>query len=58
VGAHESPLDRLTVSQWLRYRRLYRALVVDAGRRREPLDRNARAVMRDEARKVAREVSR
>jgi hypothetical protein len=56
VGAHESPLDRLSLHQWLRYRRLYRALIIDAGRHREPLDRRARAVMRSMARTAAREV--
>jgi hypothetical protein len=55
VGAHESPLDRLSLTQWLRYRRLYRALVISAGRHREPLDRRARAVMKEQARRVARE---
>jgi hypothetical protein len=55
VGAHESPLDRLSLTQWMRYRRLYRALVVSAGRHREPLDRRARTVMKSMARTAARE---
>lgn len=56
MGAHSTPLDRLTVSEWMRSRRLYRALVVDAARHREPLDRPTRAEMRREARRAAREV--
>jgi hypothetical protein len=40
----------------MRYRRLYRSLVVDAGRHREPLDRRRRAVMKSMARTAAREV--
>lgn len=55
MGAHESPLDRLSLSQWMRSRRLYRALVISAGRHREPLDRAARAEMKRMAREAARE---
>ena len=55
MGAHESPLDRLTISQYLRYRRLYKSLIVSAGRHREPLGRAARAEMKRMARQAARE---
>jgi len=39
---------------WLRYKRFYRAMVVDAGRRRQPLDSGARAYMKSRAWTAAR----
>jgi hypothetical protein len=45
------------ITRWLRYHRFYRALIIDAGRRREPLGRQARAVMKEQARQAAREIS-
>ena len=43
---------------WLRYRRLLRALVEDACRRRQPLDRRARAVLKGQARAAANATGR
>jgi hypothetical protein len=43
---------------WLRYRRFYRALVVDAARNRQPLDRSARAALKDQARTAAKATGR
>jgi hypothetical protein len=50
-------VDRLTVSEWLRYRRLLRAMTESAWRKGEPLDRATRAVLRKQARQAAREVT-
>jgi hypothetical protein len=54
MGAHRDPYSRLTFSQWRRYRRLYRAMVIGTGRARQPLDRSARSTLKAEARRVAR----
>ena len=42
------------LAEWLRYRRFYRALVEDAYRRKQPLDRHARTALKDQARTAAR----
>jgi hypothetical protein len=55
MGTHRSTLDRLTLRQWLRYRRLLRAVTESAYRNRQPLDRATRAVLRKQARRAARE---
>jgi len=39
--------------RWLRYRRYLRALVIDAGRQREPLGRRELADLKDQARTAA-----
>lgn len=39
---------------WFRYHRFYRALVVDAARNRHPLNRAARAALKDQARTAAK----
>lgn len=57
MGTHSGPVDRLTVSEWLRYRRLLRAMTESAWRKGEPLDRATRAVLRKQARQAAREVT-
>ena len=54
VGTHRDPLSRLTLSQWLRYRRLYRAMAEDAWRRGEPLTVQKRTLIRAMARTAAR----
>jgi hypothetical protein len=54
VSRHSDPLARLTVRQWLRYRRLLRAITEDAWKRGEPLTRQKRALLRAEARRAAR----
>ena len=46
------------IREWLRYRRLYRAMVVDAARRREPLGRQARGTLKKQARQAAREAGK
>ena len=52
-------MKRLTrLRGWVRYRRFYRALVVDAPRAREPPDRRARAALKDEARAAAKVTGR
>jgi hypothetical protein len=52
VGTHRD--SRLSFNEWRRYRRLYRALVVSAGRARQPLDRDARRKLKTMARETAR----
>jgi hypothetical protein len=42
------------LSRWFRYHRHLRALVIDAGTRREPLTRARRAELKDQARTAAR----
>jgi len=51
---HRDPLSRLTFRQWLAYRSEYRSLVVEAGRAREPLGRDARWKLKAAARAKAR----
>ena len=55
VGTHRDPLSRLTFSQWLRYRRLYRAMAEDAWRRGEPLTVQKRTLIKAMARTAARQ---
>ena len=55
MGTHRDPLSRLTLSQWLRYRRLYRAMVEDAWRRGEPLTVQKRTLIKAMARTAARQ---
>jgi hypothetical protein len=55
VGRHEDHLNRLTFSEWRRYRRLYRAMVISTGRARQPLDREARSKLKTMARESASE---
>jgi hypothetical protein len=56
MGTHRDVPSRLTLRQWLRYRRLLRAVVQSAWRKGEPLDRATRGVLRKQARRAAREV--
>ena len=58
MGTHSDPFFRLTFAQWLRYRRLYRSMVVDAARKREVLTAGYRRQLKAEARRAAREVAR
>lgn len=51
VGTHRE--FRLGLTEWLRYRRLLRAITEDA-RKRSPLTRQKRAQLRGEARRAAR----
>lgn len=56
VGTHRDPLARLTVSEWLRYRRLLRAMTESAWRNGEPLTADRRTSLKAEARAAARTV--
>jgi hypothetical protein len=49
-------MRRLT--EWFRYHRFYRALVIDAARNKQPLDRNARAALKAQARTAAKVTGR
>jgi hypothetical protein len=52
VGTHRE--FRLSFSEWRRYRRLYRAMVIDTGRARQPLNRDKRRQLKSLARTAAR----
>lgn len=54
MGTHRGIPDRLTFGQWLRYRRLYRAVAEDAWRHGDPLTKQRRADLKAMARVSAR----